>query len=297
MKKTIALIFTLFLIIGLAACSNSNNEDNKKEEQTTDKDEMRVAELMQQDKTQIWFVVPEIKTGELEEDTAINRFLVTKNGKMKVYVAKEVPEQTMSKMLKLDNKELLKNIKEQDKDNYETTKNFAIGDTKTEIEETERYMKEGKEEYRPKMGYGYALTREEVDNKQPEDILQKLKDYKGKLENAEYKEPKSQNVNLGYNSDSEETISIARDYNFPKTIAHGDNTDNDLEALSFNNPFQPIEISDSNIAGLSYSDGNEDEENNDQSPYLVTKVGDEIKDVTLDDPEHPAVKENSSETE
>lgn len=297
MKKTIALIFTLFLIIGLAACSNSNNEDNKKKEQTTDKDEMRVAELMQQDKTQIWFVVPEIKTGELEEDTAINRFLVTKNGKMKVYVAKEVPEQTMSKMLKLDNKELLKNIKEQDKDNYETTKNFAIGDTKTEIEETERYMKEGKEEYRPKMGYGYALTREEVDNKQPEDILQKLKDYKGKLENAEYKEPKSQNVNLGYNSDSEETISIARDYNFPKTIAHGDNTDNDLEALSFNNPFQPIEISDSNIAGLSYSDGNEDEENNDQSPYLVTKVGDEIKDVTLDDPEHPAVKENSSETE
>lgn len=297
MKKTIALIFTLFLIIGLAACSNSNNEDNKKKEQTTDKDEMRVAELMQQDKTHIWFVVPEIKTGELEEDTAINRFLVTKNGKMKVYVAKEVPEQTMSKMLKLDNKELLKNIKEQDKDNYETTKNFAIGDTKTEIEETERYMKEGKEEYRPKMGYGYALTREEVDNKQPEDILQKLKDYKGKLENAEYKEPKSQNVNLGYNSDSEETISIARDYNFPKTIAHGDNTDNDLEALSFNNPFQPIEISDSNIAGLSYSDGNEDEENNDQSPYLVTKVGDEIKDVTLDDPEHPAVKENSSETE
>lgn len=297
MKKTIALIFTLFLIIGLAACSNSNNEDNKKEEQTTDKDEMRVAELMQQDKTHIWFVVPEIKTGELEEDTAINRFLVTKNGKMKVYVAKEVPEQTMSKMLKLDNKELLKNIKEQDKDNYETTKNFAIGDTKTEIEETERYMKEGKEEYRPKMGYGYALTREEVDNKQPEDILQRLKDYKGKLENAEYKEPKSQNVNLGYNSDSEETISIARDYNFPKTIAHGDNTDNDLEALSFNNPFQPIEISDSNIAGLSYSDGNEDEENNDQSPYLVTKVGDEIKDVTLDDPEHPAVKENSSETE
>lgn len=297
MKKTIALIFTLFLIIGLAACSNSNNEDNKKKEQTTDKDEMRVAELMQQDKTHIWFVVPEIKTGELEEDTAINRFLVTKNGKMKVYVAKEVPEQTMSKMLKLDNKELLKNIKEQDKDNYETTKNFAIGDTKTEIEETERYMKEGKEEYRPKMGYGYALTREEVDNKQPEDILQRLKDYKGKLENAEYKEPKSQNVNLGYNSDSEETISIARDYNFPKTIAHGDNTDNDLEALSFNNPFQPIEISDSNIAGLSYSDGNEDEENNDQSPYLVTKVGDEIKDVTLDDPEHPAVKENSSETE
>lgn len=297
MKKTIALIFTLFLIIGLAACSNSNNEDNKKKEQTTDKDEMRVAELMQQDKTQIWFVVPEIKTGELEEDTAINRFLVTKNGKMKVYVAKEVPEQTMSKMLKLDNKELLKNIKEQDKDNYETTKNFAIGDTKTEIEETERYMKEGKEEYRPKMGYGYALTREEVDNKQPEDILQKLKDYKGKLENAEYKEPKSQNVNLGYSSDSEETISIAREYNFPKTIAHGDNTDNDLEALSFNNPFQPIEISDSNIAGLSYSDGNEDEENNDQSPYLVTKVGDEIKDVTLDDPEHPAVKENSSETE
>ncbi|MDG0820732.1 hypothetical protein M4L90_12455 [Staphylococcus equorum] len=297
MKKTIALIFTLFLIIGLAACSNSNNEDNKKKEQTTDKDEMRVAELMQQDKTHIWFVVPEIKTGELEEDTAINRFLVTKNGKMKVYVAKEVPEQTMSKMLKLDNKELLKNIKEQDKDNYETTKNFAIGDTKTEIEETERYMKEGKEEYRPKMGYGYALTREEVDNKQPEDILQKLKDYKGKLENAEYKEPKSQNVNLGYSSDSEETISIAREYNFPKTIAHGDNTDNDLEALSFNNPFQPIEISDSNIAGLSYSDGNEDEENNDQSPYLVTKVGDEIKDVTLDDPEHPAVKENSSETE
>lgn len=297
MKKTIALIFTLFLIIGLAACSNSNNEDNKKKEQTTDKDEMRVAELMQQDKTHIWFVVPEIKTGELEEDTAINRFIVTKNGKMKVYVAKEVPEQTMSKMLKLDNKELLKNIKEQDKDNYETTKNFAIGDTKTEIEETERYMKEGKEEYRPKMGYGYALTREEVDNKQPEDILQKLKDYKGKLENAKYKEPKSQDVNLGYSSDSEETISIARNYSFPKTIAHGDNTDNNLEALSFNNPFQPIEISDSNIAGLSYSDGNEDEENNDQSPYLVTKVGDEIKDVTLDDPEHPAVKENSSDTE
>ncbi|OEL08231.1 hypothetical protein [Staphylococcus equorum] len=297
MKKSIALIFTLFLIIGLSACSNTNNEDNKKKEQTTDKDEMRVAELMQQDKTHIWFVVPEIKTGELEEDTAINRFIVTKNGKMKVYVAKEVPEQTMSKMLKLDNKELLKNIKEQDKDNYETTKNFAIGDTKTEIEETERYMKEGKEEYRPKMGYGYALTREEVDNKQPEDILQKLKDYKGKLENAKYKEPKSQDVNLGYSSDSEETISIARNYSFPKTIAHGDNTDNNLEALSFNNPFQPIEISDSNIAGLSYSDGNEDEENNDQSPYLVTKVGDEIKDVTLDDPEHPAVKENSSDTE
>lgn len=297
MKKSKLLIFTLILTIVLAACSSNNSNDNEKKKQTTKKDEMRVAEMMQQDKTHIWFVAPEIKTGELASDTAINRFIVTKNGKMKVYVAKTVPEQTIQKMLKLSNEDLLKEIKKQDKDNYETTKNFAIGDTQTEIDETKRYMEEGKDEYRPKQNFGYALMREEGHNEKPEDSLQKLKDYKTKLENAEYKAPKSKKVDLGYSSDSEESITVERNYNLPKAVAHGDETDSNLEVLSFNNPFQPIDINGNKLAGLSYSSGNEDEENNDQSPYLITKVSDEIKNVTLDDPKHPAVKENEAKSE
>ncbi|RRJ56826.1 hypothetical protein EIM20_27800 [Pseudomonas aeruginosa] len=286
MKKYILLFASLILMITLASCSNTNPKQKK----TTKKDEMKVGEMMQEDKEHVWFIGREDEP--LDSNTKIDRYIITKNGQMKVYVAERIPAQKLGDLLKKDEKSLIKDIKNQD----ETFFKFDVGDivakTNADIENAKDLKKEGYEKYNPSEdshgGTDYAVIEKELKNQSPEESLKKLEKYKKDVDGLPYKAPKSQKVDLRSVGSGELEISIARNYGYPKIIGSGSDVDNS-KTLSFTNTQNPKSIGDKKVAGLSNYDEDSEEGT---SPYLVTIVDDKIKKVSLDKPSDPAIKDN-----
>ena len=102
MRKYILLFASLVLMITLASCSKSNPKQKK----TTKDDEMKVGEMMQENKEHVWFIGREDEP--LDKNTKIDRYIITKNGQMKVYVAERIPAQKLGDLLKKDEKSLIR---------------------------------------------------------------------------------------------------------------------------------------------------------------------------------------------
>lgn len=288
MKKTLSLVFILAIIIGLAACSN-NNEDKKKEK-TTEKGEMKVAEMMQQDKQHIWYILDDTETNELEDESKVDRIVVTKNGKMKVYKVNYGFTITSIENDKIfDNP--LENIKATDEGEFTGTKQHLVKNTKEAIKNTKAYINDD-DDYNAVGMNGIAQTKEEDDGIPPEQTLKEQEEYLTKLKKVEYSKPKWQKVNLKVLENGNEAIEAKRDFGFPKAQSStGDRTD-DKTHFEFNHGYQPVPFGekDSRYAGLSFKEENEDF--NDQSPYLITKIKDDITNVKMDEKDDPAIKYN-----
>lgn len=289
MKKYILLIASLVLMIVLASCSNNNNPKQKK---TTKSDEMKVGEMMQEDKEHVWFVTRD--DAPLTSNSKIDRFIVTKNGKMKVYMAENIPAPTLKNILKKDEKSLIKDIKKQDKWFFEFDKSEIIAKTNADIKNAQDLAKKGYDNYSPSKeshgGTDYAVIKKERENQSPEESLKKLKKYKQDIENLSYEPPKAKKVDLKSIGSGELEISIARNYGYPKIIGSGSDVDN-TKTLSFTNTLNPKNINGKKLAGLNNYD--EDQESSEgASPYLVTVVDNKIKKVSLDKPTDPAIKDN-----
>lgn len=293
MKKSKLLIFTIVLIVVLAACSNNGND---KQQKTTKKDEMKVAEMMQEDKTHIWYVLSDPQTNELNEESTIDRFIVSKNGKMKVYMSGGI---TLADVVDASQKDILKDIKDYDKGDYMFKEYEYITQTENAIKGTKAYIDSGSDsnknwakDLENNNSYvQYAEAQDIEKNIDPKDTLKDQEDYLAKLKSTEYKRPKSQNINIRVNDDGTETITANRNYDFPKAKGSaGDNTDDDSD-YTFNQGYQPMIFGDDNtFAGLSFKE--EDEDFNNQSPYIITHISKDIQSVKKDQADDAAIKNN-----
>ncbi|MDO0971680.1 hypothetical protein [Staphylococcus haemolyticus] len=285
MKKSYLLLLTLILMVVLAACGT-----NERQKKTTDKDEFKVGEAMQEDKQHIWYVSRDDTTSELDKDSDVSKVIVTKNGKMRVYVHEAIPPEPLGYLVKKSDKQTIKDLEKEDKRNFESSKDYYIDMTNKEIKEAKRYIKEGKEEYRPSnYKLGYAMIEEERNGVSPQDSIKKLEDYKSKVEKTTYKKPQARDVDLRFHQ-NREIISTDRQYGFPKPLVNAEYIDDEDSIAEFNNTVQPTSINGHNVGGLSNADGNETEDNNNQSPYLITKLDKDIKKVKLDETDDPSMK-------
>ncbi|HFG8920912.1 hypothetical protein [Staphylococcus epidermidis] len=286
MKKYILLFASLILMITLASCSNTNPKQKK----TTKKDEMKVGEMMQEDKEHVWFLLHNSKTDSLESQSDVDEFIITKNGKMRIYQAKTIPSQELGDLLKKDEKSLISEIKKQDEWYYDMKISQLIGDTNADIQNAKDLSKKGYDKYSPSKeshgGNDYAVIQKELKNKSPEESLKELEKDKKDLENHKYKAPKSQKVDLRSVGSNQLRISTKRDFNLPKSFQT-----NDGEYNTFSNTIDPIDINGKKVAGLSAID-EENDSTEPTDPYLVTVVNDKVKKVTLDKPTDPAIKDN-----
>ncbi|HCZ0964261.1 hypothetical protein QWY52_14000 [Staphylococcus aureus] len=287
MKKYILLLASLVLMLALASCSNN---DNPKQKKTTKDDEMKVGEMMQEDKEHVWFVLHNPKTESLESQSDVDEFIITKNGKMKIYQAKTIPSQELGVLLKKDEKSLISEIKKQDEWYYKMKTSKLIGDTEADIENAKDLIKKGYDNYSPSKeshgGNDYAVIQKELHNKSPKESLTELKKNKKDLESLKYIEPKSQKVDLRSVGSNQLRISTNREFNLPKSFQ----TKNG-EYNTFSNTIDPIEINGKKIAGLSSVDENSDSSEATE-PYLITTVNNKVKKVLLDKPTDPAIKDN-----
>lgn len=103
MKKSYLLLLTLILMVVLAACGT-----NERQKKTTDKDEFKVGEAMQEDKQHIWYVSRDDTTSELDKDSDVSKVIVTKNGKMRVYVHEAIPPEPLGYLVKKSDKQTIK---------------------------------------------------------------------------------------------------------------------------------------------------------------------------------------------
>jgi len=270
----------------LASCSNTNPKQKK----TTKKDEMKVGEMMQEDKEHVWFLLHNSKTDSLESQSDVDEFIITKNGKMRIYQAKTIPSQELGDLLKKDEKSLISEIKKQDEWYYDMKISQLIGDTNADIQNAKDLSKKGYDKYSPSKeshgGNDYAVIQKELKNKSPEESLKELEKDKKDLENHKYKAPKSQKVDLRSVGSNQLRISTKRDFNLPKSFQT-----NDGEYNTFSNTIDPIDINGKKVAGLSAID-EENDSTEPTDPYLVTVVNDKVKKVTLDKPTDPAIKDN-----
>lgn len=286
MRKYILLVASLILMMTLASCSNTNPKQKK----TTKKDEMKVGEMMQEDKEHVWFLLHNSKTDSLESQSDVDEFIITKNGKMRIYQAKTIPSQELGDLLKKDEKSLISEIKKQDEWYYDMKISQLIGDTNADIQNAKDLSKKGYDKYSPSKeshgGNDYAVIQKELKNKSPEESLKELEKDKKDLENHKYKAPKSQKVDLRSVGSNQLRISTKRDFNLPKSFQT-----NDGEYNTFSNTIDPIDIHGKKVAGLSAID-EENDSTEPTDPYLVTVVNDKVKKVTLDKPTDPAIKDN-----
>ena len=292
MKTRYLLIFTLILTVVLASCSSKDNERQKK---TTKDDEMKVGEMMQEDKERVWFVATNTKTPTLEKESIINRYIITKNGKMKIYVANTPPIPNLDRMLDMSQKELIKEIKTQDKDYFEFKAAELYARTDADIKNAKDIIRVGIDDYNESRdshgGSDYALLAHEQRGQSPEESLKKLEKYKHELDTVKYEPPKAKKVDLHTIGSGVLELSTARNYNFPKGVGSSDNVDETKQTLKFSKPYNPTEIKGKRLAGLNnfYEDDTSEEGS---EPYLVTIVDDKIKKVALDKGGDPAIKDN-----
>lgn len=289
MKKYILLLASLILMIALASCSNN---DNPKQKKTTKNDEMKVGEMMQEDKEHVWFVTRDDE--ELTKDSKVDRYIVTKNGKMKIYIAERVPAQTLGALLKKDEKTLIKDIKKQDEWFFKFDKSEIVAKTNADIKNAKDLQKKGYDEYSPSKeshgGTDYAVIKKEREDQSPEESLKELEKYKQDIEKLSYKAPKSRKIDLKSIGSGELQLSIDRNYGYPKIIGTGSDVDN-IKKLSFTNTLNPKSINNKTVAGLNNYDENQESDEG-TSPYLVTIVDNKVKKVLLDKPTDPAIKDN-----
>lgn len=251
---------------------------------------MKVGEMMQEDKEHVWFLLHNSKTDSLESQSDVDEFIITKNGKMRIYQAKTIPSQELGDLLKKDEKSLISEIKKQDEWYYDMKISQLIGDTNADIQNAKDLSKKGYDKYSPSKeshgGNDYAVIQKELKNKSPEESLKELEKDKKDLENHKYKAPKSQKVDLRSVGSNQLRISTKRDFNLPKSFQT-----NDGEYNTFSNTIDPIDINGKKVAGLSAID-EENDSTEPTDPYLVTVVNDKVKKVTLDKPTDPAIKDN-----
>ena len=121
MKKSYLLLLTLILMVVLAACGT-----NERQKKTTDKDEFKVGEAMQEDKQHVWYVLRDSNTSELDKDSDVSKVIVTKNGKMRVYVHNAIPPEPLGHLVKKSDKQIIKDLEKEDKRTFESNKDYYI---------------------------------------------------------------------------------------------------------------------------------------------------------------------------
>ncbi|MCG1060602.1 hypothetical protein K4S75_11150 [Staphylococcus epidermidis] len=293
-KKWILIALTLLLTVSLAACNATKPERQKK---TTEKGQMKVGEMMQEDKQHVWFLGRYNNSYKVDGDSDVYRILISKNGKLKVYYCHDITNGDMKDYAKMSDKEIIKKAKKEDKSTFDYTKKDLIKLTKGEIKETKKLIKEGSD-YRPPattrskgVVYGYADYARGHQNS-PEESLKKLKEYQKQLEDTKYEAPKSKKIDLHYDDENDLFMSVGRDYPFPKNyVAHGDLTDTKgMKHILFEQALQPKKYNGQRFAGVA-EDGDK-EQAEAEFLFLTTKVDDKVKNVLIDEKDDPAIKHN-----
>ncbi|WP_215392866.1 hypothetical protein [Staphylococcus aureus] len=246
--------------------------------------------MMQEDKEHVWFLMHDKKTESLEKQSVVDKYIITKSGKMKIYHAKTIPSQELGELLKKDEKSLIEDIKKQDKWYFKMKVAEFYGNTDADIKNAKDLIKKGYDNYSPSQeshgGNDYAVIQKELQNKSPKESLKELEKIKKDLDSLEYREPKSQKVDLRSVGSGKLRISTKRDFNFPNVFKTKNGIYN-----TFSYTVNPIKIDNKYVAGLSvYDPNNSSKEGTD--PFLITAVDSKVKKVLIDKPTDPAIKDN-----
>lgn len=286
MKKGIMFLLSLALIIGLAACSNSNQND-KQTKKTTKKGEMKIGEMMYENKTHIFPIITKSSSDGLDDDSYIDRYIVTKNGKMKVYMESDASALQIKDIADLSNKELLKEIKMSDKADFNVKQRELISNKKNNLKDVESTIETGKDTA------VVSITKD----KSPKEMKPILEKTIKKLEKQKYKAPEWKDVKITASSDNKEGVNVekiptARNFNFAKDNIEGDDTTDTTKSMSFISAMQPQPFgsNDSIYAGLANEEKNSDSDDYDNAPYIITKVSDKVQTVYMDKNSDPNIE-------
>lgn len=289
MKKGIMFLLSLALIIGLAACSNSNDND-KQNKKTTKKGEMKIGEMMYENKTHIFPIITDVSSDGLDEDSPIDRYIVTKNGKMKVYTASDLEGLRLKDIAEKSDKELLKSIKMSDEADFKVKQKRLIKHKKQNLKDVESTIETGKDTA------VVSITKD----KSPKEMKPILEKTIKKLEKQKYKAPEWRDVKITASSDNKEGVNVekiptARNFNFAKDNIEGDDTTDTSKSMSFISAMQPQPFgnNDSIYAGLANKDENSDSDDYDNAPYIITKVSDKVQTVYMDKNSDPNIEKPS----
>lgn len=277
---------TLFL----ASCSNGvkSQESNSKY--------ISMGNIFNSDNEHISYILSD--DNPIEKDSTIQYYIVTKNGKAKVYDGTE--DTTLGDVSRMDEDKIKDRMRKEDKEWFNKDKKETIDYLKngvTKVNEVKQGFKGDDDIIEDKKTY--KNTKEYVDKHG--NVPQK---YLNKVKNSKYKEPEFNQLETALETDGSGNKSKKEGFKF---LAHGfhqgnydapkDGSDKSYymetsvtnsatyeDKLELTEEYEDTvavtDIYDKKYAGLSYLD----EDDEDTANYLVTEVGDKTKEVKFDTP-------------
>lgn len=221
------------------------------------------------------------------KDTTIDYYIVSKNGKAKVYDG--TGDTTLGEVSKMDTNEIKKRMKKEDKEYFDKDKKDTIEELQNDAQEINDQISNEDEE-----------SEDEEDNykdyiKEHGNVPEKSID---KIKKVKYKEPKAQKIKVSIdtddsgNSTEEEKVKFYEngfytyDLDAPDSVineaipvtATADYASDIFTENNYDTTTQPTDIYDKKYAGLNYTDEDGDTYN------LITEIGKKTKNVKLDGP-------------
>ncbi|OEL06516.1 MULTISPECIES: hypothetical protein [Staphylococcus] len=308
MKKIYKCTLLLASILVLASCSSDSS--NSKE---TNNKNIKIGKMINSNKEHISYYINEEDT--LDKDSRISYYIVSKNGKSKVY--DDTGDTSLGEVSKMDEDELKKHMKKKDKEFFESRKKDVL----KELEEGDDIVQEvingemTEENYENKDELEkYSKKYIKENGNVPKNSIEKTKD-------VSYKQPKAYKTKIGLNTDGSGNNTEVERYKFKnhniyttstldldvnmgdlnidsneygytlnKITLEGNYFDDAPMERDFTGAFSGKEIYDKTYGGLSYYDEAEEENN-----YLITEIGDKVENVKLDSPKDKYVDEVDKE--
>lgn len=277
---------TLFL----AGCSNGvkSQESNSKY--------ISMGNIFNSDNEHISYILSD--DNPIEKESSIQFYIVTKNGKAKVYDGTE--DTTLGDVSRMDEDEIKKRMKKEDKEWFKKDKKETIDYLKDGVSKVDE-IKQGFKVYQDaeEDKKTYKKTKEYVDKYG--NVPQRFLD---EINKTKYTEPKYEKIETAVETDGSGNKSEKEGFKFLshgfyqsnyKAPKEGSNDSYYLEKpvtnsavfgdkLELKEEYEDTvavtDIYDKKYAGLSYLDDDDE----DTANYLVTEVGDKTKEVKFDTP-------------
>lgn len=277
----------------LASCSNSGSDSKE-----SNSEKIHMGDILSNKNEHISYILTD--DNPIEKNTNIDFYVVTKDGKAKVYDG--TGDTTLGDVAKMDDKKIKERMAKEDKEWFKKDKKETLDALNEGIDK----VAEIKKGYHEKKSDGekgkkaYEYTKKYID--EHGNVPQKAKD---KIEKTKYTEPKFSDLKISAKTDGsgneteKETFKFkahgfkttgvdqsedydSQDYYFTdSSVQTSAKFENDLNLTEeYEDTVAVTDIFDKKYAGLSMID----EDDEDKVNYIVTEVGDKAKEVKMDSP-------------
>lgn len=268
MKKQL-LVGMVGATLLLGACGNGSTGNNSAE-----KKDVTFGEIFNKGK-KVSFEVenkPDNDDHKPVKDSYVNKYIFTNDGKQTIYNGSR--ETTLEEIKDKSNEEILKIAKKEDEEVFNKLKNNNIDIKKIDIKNDKNFIESEKK---------YPSKVKEMEKK-----LENNEKELEKIRKDEYESPNERPVKIKVKTDGSGN-NTSNEWFFIQTNYDEDGNKNNNDKLkntytSYSVEHSPVEIFDDSYGWLSQN-------NDDPRKFLVTKVGDKVEQVKLDEPDSKYINE------